>query len=167
MDIKPLGRKGADMETKEITHALQNCEFFKGLGESEISKIASLCQLKIYRAGETVFRQGDFGENLYVITDGQVFLERSLDLGMQKGSVVTAILGAGRVLGCWSTLLGTAHNLMSSAVCQRPTKLAALRGADLREIMIENREFGFNVLERLCFLLRDRIQGAYGALEKI
>jgi len=26
---------------------------------------------------------------------------------------------------------------------------------------------GFRVLERLCFLLRDRIQGAYGAMERV
>jgi hypothetical protein len=33
-------------------------------------------------------------------------------------------------------------------------------------MMTKNTEFGFNLLEKLCFLLRDRIQAAYGALEK-
>ncbi|UCB51172.1 MAG: Crp/Fnr family transcriptional regulator, partial [Deltaproteobacteria bacterium] len=59
------------------------------------------------------------------------------------------------------------HNLMSSATCQKPTKVVAMKGSDLRQLMLGSTELGFRVLERLCFLLRDRIQGAYGAMEKI
>jgi CRP/FNR family cyclic AMP-dependent transcriptional regulator len=33
--------------------------------------------------------------------------------------------------------------------------------------MIEDKNLGFNILEKLCFVLRDRIHGAYGAMEKI
>ena len=155
------------MDTSEIEKILENCEFFKSLGRNEIKKIAGQCKLETYIAGESIFRQGDFGEKLYVIAEGRVFLERSVDLESKKGSVVTAILGSGRVLGCWSTLLGEPHNLMSSATCQKPAKLVSIKGIELREMMLTNRELGFNVLERLCFLLRDRMQGAYGALERI
>ncbi len=35
------------------------------------------------------------------------------------------------------------------------------------EMMMDNSKLGFNILERLCFLLRDRLQAAYGAMEKI
>ncbi len=90
-----------------------------------------------------------------------------MDLGTQKGSAVIGILGKGRVFGCWSTLLGEPHNLMSSATCQKLTKVVSLKGTDLREMMMGNKELGFQVLEKLCFLLRDRIQGALGAMEKI
>ena len=76
-------------------------------------------------------------------------------------------LGKGRVLGCWSTLLDAPHVLMSSANCQRPTTVLAVRGAQLRQLMTSKTDFGFNILEKLCFLLRDRIQAAYGAMEKI
>jgi hypothetical protein len=56
---------------------------------------------------------------------------------------------------------------MSSAICQKPTTVLAIKGSDLRRIMISNTKLGFNLMERLCFLLRDRIQAAYGAMEKI
>ncbi|MBL7179515.1 MAG: hypothetical protein ABIK98_16180 [Pseudomonadota bacterium] len=70
-------------------------------------------------------------------------------------------------MGCWSTLLDMPHILLSSAVCQKPTTIPAIKGADLRQIMVKNTELGFNIMEGLCFLLRDRIQAAYGAMEKI
>ena len=155
------------MNRAEIQEVLTACEFFKGFEKMDLEKIADLCRVETFEPGEFIFRQGDFGDHIYIIADGHVFLERSMDLGMRKGNVVIGILGRGRVLGCWSTLLGEPHNLMSSASCQKATKLVALRGADLREMMINNLQVGFKVLERLCFLLRGRIQGAIGAMEKI
>lgn len=155
------------MSISEIEQVLQSCEFFKGLEPGIIQKIGNLCQVETYEPGEYVFRQGDYGENLYVIAEGHVFLERTTDMGTRKGSVVIGMLGKGRVFGCWSTLLDEPHNLMSSATCQRRTRVVAMKGSDLRKLMLGSTELGFRVLERLCFLLRDRIQGAYGAMEKI
>ena len=155
------------MDFSEILPVLDGCEFFKGLKKNDHEQIAELCESKTYGPGEFVFRQGDFGEHLYIIEEGQIFLERAMDLGSKKGRAVIGILGKGRVFGCWSTLLDAPHNLMSSATCQKHTKVVVLKGADLRRIMIGNKDLGFKILERLCFLLRDRIQGALGAMEKI
>jgi len=155
------------MNHTEIEDALENCEFFKRLGKSEISEIVSLCRMRTYESGAYVFRQGDAGEHLYVIAQGHITLERAVDLGVRKGSVVIETLGKGRVLGCWSTLLDRPHILLSSATCRKPTTVVSIKGADLRAMMTDNTELGFNILERLCFLLRDRIQAAYGAMERI
>ena len=147
-----------------MEQVLKSCEFFKSLGSSDISEITSLCQVKSYESGEYVFQQGDYGEHLYVIAQGSIHLERSVDLGGRKGSVLIEALGRGRVSGCWSTLLGMPHILMASATCQKPTTVIAIKGEDLRKMMIGNPELGFNIMERLCFLLRDRVQAAYGAM---
>ncbi len=92
---------------------------------------------------------------------------RSINLGTRKGSVVIKMLGKGKLFGCWSTLLNEPQNFMSSAVCEKPTRVLTLNGSDLRTMMNNDTKFGFKMLQRLCFLLRDRIQSAYGAMEKI
>jgi len=155
------------MNRLEMEQVLEGCEFFKGMGKGEISKITGLCQAKTYESGEHIFRQGEMGEHLYIIAQGHVHLERSVDLGTRKGNVLIDTLGKGSVLGCWSTLLDKPHFLMSSAACQKPTTIVSIKGEDLRRMMVGNIELGFNIMERLCFLLRDRIQAAYGAMEKI
>ena len=155
------------MDRSKIERVLEACELFKGLEKNEIVKIADLCHIETREAGEKLFRQGDFGEHIYIIAEGHIFLERSVDVGARKGTAVIGMLGRGRVLGCWSTLLDGAHNLMSSGTCQKSTKVVVMKGADLRDMMTRNKELGFNVLERLCFILRDRIQGVFGAMEKI
>lgn len=155
------------MDPEWMEQAIAGCEFFKGLNADETRKITALCWERTFESGATVFQQGDFGEHLYVIAEGQVVLERAVDLGVRKGSVPIETLGKGRVLGSWSTLLDQPHLLMSSAVCQKPSTLLVMRGADLRHLMLSNKELGFNIMEKFCFLLRDRIQAAYGAMEKI
>lgn len=155
------------MERSDVEQALGRCELFRDLEEKEIQALGSLGRMKTYRAGETIFRQGDLGEHLYVVAEGQVFLERTVDLDAQQGNVTIGILGVGRALGCWSTLLGEPHILMSSALCRKKTRIVVLKGAQVREMMLEDTCMGFSVMQRLCFLLRDRIEGAYGALEKV
>jgi len=56
---------------------------------------------------------------------------------------------------------------LSSAICQKPTAVLMFYGADLRAVMDADLPLGYVLMERLCFLLRDRVQSAYGALEKI
>ena len=155
------------MNPTEIEQILQTCELFELLEKSHVKLIAGLCTVNQYKGGEYVFCQDDFGEHLYIVVKGHIFLERSIDLGNRKGNVLIGAFGKGRVLGCWSTLLGEPHILMASAACQKPTTVVAIRGSDLRQMMMDNSKLGLNILERLCFLLRDRLQSAYGAMEKI
>ncbi len=155
------------MDRSEIAQILEGCEFFKELEKPYIDNIIGLCRVRNYEPGEYVFSQGDFGEYLYIIAEGHVSLERSIDLRTRKGNAVIGTLGKGRAMGCWSTLLGQPHNLMSSAVCRKSTTVVCIKGAELREMMTDNHDLGFSLLESLCFLLRDRIRGALGAMEKI
>jgi CRP-like cAMP-binding protein len=155
------------MESREIEQALAECEFFRDLAPGQILSIAAVCDLRRCRAGETVFSQGGSGEHLYVVADGLVFLERGGRLGPRRTAVTVAMLGKGKLLGGWSTLLGQPHTLMLSAICQKDSTLVAVKGAELRRLMTADIQLGFDVLEKLCFLLRERIQSTLGALENI
>lgn len=155
------------MKPADIEQTLAGCEIFKGLDSDEIRTIANICQVKNYEIGDVVYQQGDFGEYLYIIAEGQVVLERTMNIGAREGKVVLAILGKGRVFGCWSTLLNESHIMMLTPHCQKPSKIIVLQGSELRNLMTRDAQFGFNVMEKLCLLLRDRIQAAYGAMEKI
>jgi CRP-like cAMP-binding protein len=155
------------MELNEIETTLAGCELFKGLTHQDIQRIAKVCRVKSYEAGEFVYQQGDFGEHLHIIADGKVVLERTMNIGSREGRVIIAILGKGRVFGCWSTLLNDSHFMMLATFCKTPSTILELKGNDIRRLMIEDTAFGFNVMEKLCFLLRERIQAAYGALERI
>jgi len=88
-------------------------------------------------------------------------------VGSRRSTVAVGLLGRGKLFGGWSTLLGEPHRLMLSAICRKPSRLVLLKGAELREMMTGDIRLGFDILERLCFLLRERIEVALGAMENI
>ena len=130
------------MESAEIEEILASCELFKGLGKSEIRNIAKICRVNTYDKGALVYQQGDFGEIIYIIANGQVVLEKTVDMDTREGRVVIATLGRGRVFGCWSTLLDEPHIMMLRTFCQAPATILLLKGAELREDMINDTSFG-------------------------
>ena len=155
------------MDSTEIQKIIENCELFKGLNTDELEGITKLGQVEVYEAGDKLLNQADFSDKLYIIAEGHVFLERSVDLGTRKGNVTLSLLGRGRALGCWSTILGEVYPLMSSAICKEHTTVVVIRGPALREMILSDFHLGFKVMERLCSILRDTLQGAYGAMEKL
>jgi CRP-like cAMP-binding protein len=155
------------MDKLDISKALEACEFFKDLKPEQIAAIIPICKILRVDAGDFVYRQGGAGEDLFIVAEGQVLLERAVSVGARQGSVAVALLGKGKVFGGWSTLLKEAHVLMLSAVCRKPCVLVALEGAQLRRLMTGDILLGFAILERLCFLLRERLQLALGAIETL
>jgi len=153
--------------TSDILQVLLNCELLVTLSEEEIKPIISLCHTEHYQPGEAIFHQGDQENKIYIIKEGQVSLERSVDLGDRKAQLSIAILGPGRALGSWLALLGESHCLMSSALCTRKTEVLAIDGPALREELRKNLPAGFKVMERLAYMLRERLRGVYGAMEKL
>ena len=63
------------METSQVEDALRNCEFFKSMDITRVSEISALGRVEVFEAGEDIFRQGDFGEKIYVIAEGHVYLD--------------------------------------------------------------------------------------------
>ncbi len=153
--------------TSDILQVLVKCELLVTLSKEEIKPIISFCRIEQYQPGEAIFHQGDQGNKIYIIKEGQVFLERSVDLGDRKAQLNIAILGPGRAFGSWLTLLGESHCLLSSALCTRKTEVIAIEGPVLREELRKNLPAGFKVMERLAYLLRDRLSGVYAAMEKL
>jgi CRP-like cAMP-binding protein len=165
MEKQPKEGSGT-MEIEEILNVLQNSKFFRNLAVENLTRVASLCQEESFYVGDCVFKQGEYGEHLFIIVQGYIHLERTMTVGDRDVYTVIDTLGKGRTLGCWSALLGEPHVLMSTAVCHKPSFLLKIKGNDLRKMMTENLDFGFDLMERLCFLLCDRLQAAYGAMDR-
>ncbi len=152
------------MASLEIIEALQKCEIFSNINEEDIQQIAQLCSIESYEAGDTVFTQGEYGTRIYLIAEGQVALVRSVSLGGRQGTVTVDILGKGRGLG-WSSFLCDPCSVSASAVCQKPSQLVSLSGADLREMLEANTDLGFRVMDRLAQIVGNRLRAAYGAMD--
>ncbi|MCA9915784.1 MAG: hypothetical protein KC496_20660, partial [Anaerolineae bacterium] len=51
---------------------LKRVPFFQSLPVEQLKAVATICEEKSYKAGETIFREGDAGGTLFVVVSGQV-----------------------------------------------------------------------------------------------
>ncbi|MFC1974684.1 cyclic nucleotide-binding domain-containing protein [Chloroflexota bacterium] len=156
------------MASSEITEGLGTCELFSQLSEEEIqvltTSLAAGCEMEAFKAGDHIFEQGEHSARFYIITDGQVLLQRSLNIGDRTATWPLGLLGKGRAMG-WSALLYGPRVLTASAICRKPTRIISIEGDSLRSVLAKQPETGFKVMDRLACMLGERLRAAYNTME--
>src|SRR5437763_13089986 len=75
---------------------LRNVSIFKDLDESEIGEVAEVCKEEKFVSGEYIFREGESGNRLYLIVDGEVRISRDVP---GSGEEALAVLKPGALFG--------------------------------------------------------------------
>jgi len=75
---------------------LRGMEIFQGLTVKELAAIASLCEEKEFSSGQTIIAEGEVGDNMFLVVDGEVVVSKKADDGC---SVDLATMGAGDYFG--------------------------------------------------------------------
>jgi len=159
------------MDIEKISKLLRKCEVFSELSDKEIRSIAKLCNIEKFKVGDSIYSQGGVGKKLYVLAEGEVTLERTIDIGDQRKAKIPVFTfratPARRLMGGWFAVLGEEHRHMCTAVCYRATTLVSIECSELRDYIAKNLEIKTKILEKLILLLRDRIDSSYKAMETL
>lgn len=75
---------------------LASSPLFEMLADRELEFVADLCKPRHYKAGETIFEEGELGDSLFVITGGEVEVVRRDTDGSQR---VLAVFGPPEFFG--------------------------------------------------------------------
>ena len=107
-------------------------------------------------ADAVLFEQGDPADFLYLIASGEVTIRYK----PEDGSAITVSrVRAGGVVG-WSAALGN-RQYTSGAICSGYTQMLRVRGRDLRHLCEEYPETGILILERLAWVIADRLRNTH------
>jgi CRP-like cAMP-binding protein len=159
------------MDIEKISKLLRKCEVFSELSDKEIRSIAKLCNIEKFNVGDSIYAQDGVGKKLYVLAEGEVTLERTIDIGDQRKAKIPVFTfratPSRRLMGGWFALLGEQHRHMCSAICYTTTTLVSVECSKLRDYIAKNLEIKTKILEKLILLLRDRIDSSYKAMETL
>jgi CRP-like cAMP-binding protein len=127
-----------------VTELLQSVALFSGLTTEELEEVAKICELRHYPAGSTIIQQGDTGDEMYVIEEGQVDI---LLVGYRSERPVV-ILGKGQILGEMSLV---DHGYRSAtARATEPTAVQVIRQEEFTLLCERDTHIGYVVMRNLA-----------------
>jgi len=146
-------------KNKPLRELLKKNMLFQDLTASDLTMIEKIVNVRHYRPGESVFRQGEVGVGMYMILSGtvNVFVE---ELDVVTGSANTThvtLLKAGDFFG-EMTLVENESRRSASTTAQEESVLIGFFKPDLIEIVERNPTAGVKILMRLGEVLATRLR---------
>lgn len=140
----------------KIEDVLRKIELFNGLSDQELKLVEMICKEKRFTPGEVIVSQGEYTDELYVITQG--FVE--VHLGKPSNKIKDLVtLGEGQITGEMS-LVDQGPRSATVAAGTEPTTVQIIDRKDLETICLETPSIGYiimrNIAIDLAFKLRHR-----------
>lgn len=131
------------------TSIIASVPLFAGLSEEDQARLTDLMSEETLRRGESLFHEGDSGDNLFIIVDGKIKLGHASDDGREN---LIAILGPREIIGELS--LFDLGKRSTSATAVAPTTLLSLSHEDLMGFIDTNPDMAKHMLRQLAQRLR-------------
>ncbi len=148
-----------DKREQELISILKENYIFSSLNASELWFLKELVHVRTYAAGESIFRQGEIGIGMYIVSRGLVDVHVE-DLQVEdtgSGSLTITRLGAGDFFG-EIALVEEGGRRSASATAVDECALIGFFKPDLLEIAARNPVTGNKILLRLSEVLGRRLK---------
>lgn len=116
---------------EEKADRLKKMKIFKDFGSEEILKVARVAMEKIYPAGGIIIKEGEVGEGLFSIVDGEVEIRKKLP--GEKSEKSLAVLKEGDHFGEMSLIDGKSAS--ASVVAVKPTICFVVKRNDYNDLL--------------------------------
>jgi len=138
---------------------LKQVAIFKDLDEGELSRVAELCRPQEFVSGEHIFREGEHGNRLYLIVDGEVRISRTIP---GSGEEALAILKPGALFGEMAVFDRSERS--TDAISNGGTKCLTITRPDFELLLDFNRELAYKILWSCVRVLSGRLRSTNDSL---
>ncbi|OGO43177.1 MAG: hypothetical protein A2Z04_10085 [Chloroflexi bacterium RBG_16_57_9] len=136
-----------------MVEMMQQLEFTGGLPPHELDKLAAIASEVQFKSGEVIFREGDLGNRVYLIVEGQVALERHVP---GRGRAVILTIGPGEICG-WSALFSGQWKT-SDARAVGPVRTIAIVAQNLLAACEADHDLGYLIMQRVATVIAGRLK---------
>lgn len=142
-----------------LLEVIEHIRLFEDFERHEIEALAK--HLRCYRApaGATLIREGDRGDFMVIVIDGQCEIVRNDSSGLPRR---LSLAGPGKTLGEMSMIDGELR--FASCVALEDTLIAVLDRDSLSRIIADDPRLGIKILLELVLLLSQRLRAASSKL---
>jgi CRP-like cAMP-binding protein len=144
---RPPLKGGGVISTVEKVLFLKGVDLFSAIPGEDLSQIAQIADEVELDGGETVFKEGDLGDSLYLIVSGKV--------RVHKGAVEIAVLGERQVFGEMALLDSEPRSASITSVSD--VTLLRIHQEDFADILAEKSEIAQGIIKVLSRRLRGQL----------
>lgn len=138
---------------QEMVAELRQIAWFNELNPKHLEKLAGISCVREVKAGETLFREGDKEDYLYIVLQGRVALEIFVP---HRGKVRIYTAEPMDVFG-WSSITPTVRQRTAGAVGVVDGRVICIDAPKLREACEEDHDLGYVVMRRLANVVASRL----------
>ncbi len=135
------------------TALIKQAAIFADLDDSELEKVAEICREQKFKFGKTIFKEGEPGNRLYIISEGEVRISRQVP---GSGEEALSVLKAGACFGEMA-VFDRCHR-STDAIANRDCTLFTISRPDFELLLDFNREIALKVLWAVVKLLSSRLR---------
>ena len=143
----------------DVAALLRNVPLFKDLDDIELAEVAALCREEKFVSAEYIFREGESGNRLYLITEGEVRISRDVP---GSGEEALAVLKPGALFGEMAVFDRSERS--THAISNGGTTVLTITRADFEMLLDFNRELAYKVLWAVTRLLSARLRSTNDSL---
>ncbi len=136
---------------------LKKINILRNLSDQMLEKMQSMAQLHIFGDRSVVFREGQEAEYFFMLLKGKLLLE------VEASETIMISLGAvkpGYSFG-WSALFPESA-YTSYAICVEPCEVVAVPGDKFLDLLEEDHNIGYRVMENVVEILKRRLDRRTG-----
>ena len=126
---------------------------FKDLDDEEIEQVAEICEVQDLKSGEYIFREGEEGDRLYIISEGKVRISRDIP---GSGEEALTVFKKGACFGEMAVLDRSKRS--TDAIAHTTCTLLTITRSDFERLLDDDRELAYKLLWSVIRLLCERLR---------
>ncbi len=135
------------------TALIKQSAIFADLDEDELQRVAEICTEQQFKTGQTVFKEGDPGNRLFIISAGEVRVSRQVP---GSGEEALAVLKPGACFGEMSVFDRSERS--TDAIANTDCTLLTIARSDFEMLLDFDHDLAFKVLWGVIRLLSHRLR---------
>ncbi len=139
---------------------------FNNLNQEQIMRFENVIEHRAFACEEVIFAEGEVGDSLYLLMDGEVEINQALTLQLSKNdydtrekSIINLSSEIHPVFGEMS-LLGTDDKRTATVKAISDCKMGIIMKKDLFQICESDPEIGFTIMKNVASIVTDNLTNA-------
>jgi CRP/FNR family transcriptional regulator, cyclic AMP receptor protein len=132
---------------------LRQAAIFQDLDDGELARVAEVCGEQKFAVGEVVFKEGEPGNRLFIVADGEIRISRTIP---GSGEEALAVLKPGSCFGEMAVFDRSERS--TDAIANTSCTLLTISRSDFELVLDFNRDIAYKVLWSVVRLLSTRLR---------